>query len=95
MIMEDLFITTKIVQSHTKLNTSAAQRKLAKVRKAYGIPKYGDVNIFLYCKYYRMEVDDFMHFMDELKKKEDEMMARKRQMKLPVWLFAIQCGSML
>ena len=51
-----LFLSIKNVQQLTNLQPTAAQRKLAKVRKVYHIAKYEQVPIALYCEYYKQDV---------------------------------------
>lgn len=55
--MEGLFLSIKHVRQITRLGETAAQGRLANVRKAYDIPKYQQVNVLEYCKFYRLDVD--------------------------------------
>ncbi len=66
--MSGLFLSIKQVQQLADLAESTAQRRLSVVRKAYNIPKYEQVNVFEYCKYYRLDVDLVLQLLNEKSK---------------------------
>lgn len=55
--MASLFLSIKDVREITNLGETAAQGRLAKVRKVKNIPKYEQVNVLEYCEVYRLEVE--------------------------------------
>ena len=63
--MSSLFLSIKDVQTLTGLQCCAAQRKLAKVRQQYKIPKYEPVPIVFYCRFYRQDVMLAIQFLEQ------------------------------
>lgn len=63
--MAGLFLSIKNVQQLTNLGETAAQGRLARVRKAYSLPKYQPVNIQEYCSFYRLDVELVLKLLNE------------------------------
>lgn len=67
--MSTIFISIKHVMQLHQLKFSAAQRRLAKIRTAFGLDRYVPVTIIEYCKFNRLEVDFVMQVLDPVRKK--------------------------
>lgn len=66
--MSAFFICIKDVQEITDLKPSAAQRKLAKVRKAFEIEKYEQVPLHYYCSMFKLDMDRVIALLNKHKK---------------------------
>ncbi|WP_285057953.1 hypothetical protein [Pedobacter ginsengisoli] len=63
--MEVLYMEVKALQGMLQICPSTAKKKIAKVRKALGIPKYEKVTVEEYCKEHRLNYDTVQKLLQE------------------------------
>jgi hypothetical protein len=69
--MEVLYMEVKALQAMLNVCPSTAKKRIAKVRKSLGIPKYEKVTVEEFCKEYRLNYDTVQKILQEgIKRKQ-------------------------